>query len=657
MELFLLALATLFAGTLFSALLFRRDAAAHQVATICGAAGSALGLLASLRALGRPAAGWRASWTMPAGELHLGVDGLSLLFLCCIFALGLGACIFSRSYLAAFAGHKSLAAAGSMLNVLIASTALVALARDGMLFLVAWELMALSSYLLVVFEHQRPEVRSAGLLYLVMSHAGTACLMAFFVLLAREHGSFDLNVAGAIRPGLSAPLLLLALAGFGLKAGLVPLQAWLPEAHPAAPTHVSAVMSGAVIKCGIYGIARAVLLAGEPRAWFGWTLVGAGALSAVLGASNALAQRDVKRSLAWSSIDNIGIISIGLGIGVVGAAERIPLLAALGFAAAGLHVVAHAAFKWLLFSAAGAAAHGAGTRDLDLLGGLAHRMPGTAALFLVGAAAASALPGFSGFVSEWFTLRALFAGLQQLGPAGQAAAAAGVAALALTGGLAAAGFARSWGTAFAGSPRSEGAAHAHEAAPSMLFPMALLAGLCVLFGILPSLQLALVLPAVAQLAGSTEALVAPLQEAVVVGRIGAALFAVAGVIALLRGGLLARREVRAACTWGCGYAQPSPRMQYTATAFARPLTQVFEGVLAIRETGTPPQSYFPIAVIRNAEADDPIERALYRPLLAWGSERLFALRRRHGARLQQYLLYIFFAIIALLIYASRLLRP
>ena len=657
MELFLVALATLFAGAILSAMLLKRDAVAHQVATIFGAAGSALGLLASLRALGGPAAQWRAPWAMPAGELHLGVDGLSVLFLCCIFALGLGACIFSRRYLAAFAGHKSLAATGSILNVLIASTALVALARDGMLFLVAWELMALSSYLLVVFEHERAEIRSAGLLYLVMSHAGTACLMAFFVLLARERGSFDLTVASAIRPGLSTPLLLLALAGFGLKAGLVPLQAWLPEAHPAAPTHVSAFMSGAVIKCGVYGIARAVLLAGEPRAWFGWTLVCAGAISAVVGSMNALAQRDVKRSLAWSSIDNIGIIAIGLGLGVVGAAERIPLLAALGFAAAGLHVVAHAAFKWLLFSAAGAAAHSAGTRDLDRLGGLAHAMPKTAALFLVGAAAASALPGFSGFVSEWFTLRALFAGLQHLGPAGQAAAAAGVAALALTGGLAAAGFARSWGAAFAGSPRSEGAAHAHEAAPSMLFPMAALAGLCILFGIFPRLLIALVLPAVAQLAGSTSALVAPLHESIAIGRMGAALFAVAGVIALLRRALLVPREVRAARTWGCGYSQPSPRMQYTATAFAQPLTQVFEAALAIRRTGPPPAGYFPAALERTVEADDPIERALYRPLLSWGSKLFLALRRRQGTRVQQYLLYIFFAVVALLIYSSRLLRP
>jgi NADH:ubiquinone oxidoreductase subunit 5 (subunit L)/multisubunit Na+/H+ antiporter MnhA subunit len=309
-----------------------------------------------------------------------------------------------------------------------------------------------------------------------------------------------------------------------------------------------------------------------------------------------------------------------------------------------------------LFSAAGAAAHGAGTRDLDRLGGLAHRMPKTAALFLIGAAAASALPGFAGFVSEWFTMRALFAGLQHLRPAGQTAAAAGVAALALTGALAAAGYARSWGAAFAGFPRSEGAAHAREAAPSMLAPMAALAGLCVLFGIFPSLQLALVLPAVAQLSGSTDALVAPLRESAWVGRMGAAFFGVAFALALLRRALLGAREVRAARTWACGYPQPTPRMQYTATGFAQPLTQVFHGALAIRETGIPAAGYFPAAVERNAEADDPVERALYRPLLSFASDRLLALRRLHGARVQQYLLYIFFAVIALLIYASRALR-
>ena len=305
----------------------------------------------------------------------------------------------------ACSGRKNLGAYWFFFNGLAASMAMVAVAANGVLFLICWEVMALCSFFLVTFESEEESVQRAGWTYLVATHIGTAFLLVLFLMLGRQAGGgsldFDTFLAARGHMGAAADVLfLLALVGFGAKAGFVPFHIWLPEAHPAAPSPVSAVMSGVMLKTGIYGILRTLTFLGAPHLWWGWLLIATGLVSGIFGVLMALAQHDLKRLLAYHSVENIGIIALGLGLGVLGVAWRLPALAVLGFAGGLLHVVNHALFKGLLFMGAGSVQHATGTREIDLLGGLIKRMPWTGRTFLIGAVAICGLPPLNGFVSE-----------------------------------------------------------------------------------------------------------------------------------------------------------------------------------------------------------------------------------------------------------------
>src|SRR5436309_904152 len=341
--------------------------------TIVGAGGamigSLIGLIPTISVLrGAPSPVVRLPWEVPYGSFFIALDALSAFFLLPIFVLSAVAAVYGSEYLQAYREKKSLGASWCFFNLLIASMALVVIARNGVLFLVAWEVMALASFFLVTFEDEHESVREAGWIYLVATHLGTVFLLALFILLGREHGSLDFDRFTASAG--SSVVFLLAVIGFGAKAGFMPLHVWLPEAHPAAPTHVSALMSGVMIKTGIYGIVRMLGFLGPPAPWWGWVLIGAGAVSGITGVLFALAQHDLKRLLAYSSVENIGIITMGLGVGVLGLSSGTPWLAALGFVGALLHVLNHAIFKGLLFLGAGAVLTATGTRDMERLGGL-----------------------------------------------------------------------------------------------------------------------------------------------------------------------------------------------------------------------------------------------------------------------------------------------
>ncbi len=358
--------------------------------------------------------------------------------------------------------------------------------------------MSLASFFLVMFDHEKDEVMRAGWTYLAATHLGTAFLLVMFLVLGAG-GSLDFSALTA--SGLPAALVFAAaLIGFGTKAGFVPLHVWLPEAHPAAPSHVSALMSGVMIKTGIYGLLRVMTFLGAPAAWWGWSLVVIGAVSGVAGVLFALAQHDLKRLLAYHSVENIGIIALGLGIGILGTVSANPVVAAMGFCGALLHVVNHGIFKSLLFLGAGSVLHATGTRAIDRLGGLIKSMPVTGAAFLVGAAAICALPPLNGFVSEFLVYSAAFnsvaAGTQVWG--GMVV----IGGLALIGGLAAACFTKAFGVVFLGEPRSRDAVGVHEAPLSMCWPMATLAALCLAIGLTAPWMVELVMPAVAQLTPS-----------------------------------------------------------------------------------------------------------------------------------------------------------
>ncbi|HET7535354.1 MAG TPA: proton-conducting transporter membrane subunit, partial [Candidatus Didemnitutus sp.] len=449
-------------------------------------AGCGAGLAAALAVLGGDNWEWRGGFSFGGEPVQLRCDGISAFFLVLLCVIGGAATVYGREYWPDRMHPRSAGAGRRWWSVLLASIALVLLSVNGLHFLIAWEVFTLAAYFLITLDRGRPEVRAAGWLYLGASHAAVLALFAFFALLAVRTGSWEL---GPMRdhPEL-APLFWFALFGFGLKAGLFPLHIWLPSAHANAPSHVSAILSGVTIKLGIYGLVRFSGWMPLP-AGAGWTVVALGAASAVLGVAFALGQHDLKRLLAYHSVENIGIILLGLGFALVAREHGAAAWGRLALAGGLLHVWNHGLFKALLFFGAGSVLHATGTREMSRLGGLWRAMPWTTGLFALGAAAIAGLPPLNGFVSEWLVFLGLFdAALERGGLAGTAdgvawAAIAAAIALGVTGALALACFVKVCGVVFLGAARSPAAERAQEAGPPMRGAMLVLAGACVLIGL------------------------------------------------------------------------------------------------------------------------------------------------------------------------------
>lgn len=597
----------------------------------------------------------RLAWSVPYGTFFVELDALSAFFLIPIFLLCGLAALYGGAYLWAYREKRALGAPWFFFNLLTASMVLVVLARNGVLFLISWEAMALASFFLVTFEDEREEVRQAGWIYLIATHIGTAFLLIFFGLLGRESGSLDFDKFSVVPSAIANVLFLLALVGFGTKAGLWPLHVWLPEAHPAAPSHVSAVMSGVMIKTGIYGLVRALTILGAPPLWWGWLLIAVGGISGVLGVLFALAQHDLKRLLAYHSVENIGIIALGLGVGLIGVSTGVPALAVLGFAGGLLHVLNHALFKGLLFLGAGSVLHSAGTREIEHLGGLLKKMPWTGVTFLIGSVAICGLPPLNGFVSEFFIYLGAFGGMVSLGGEGAFLLVGVIGALALIGGLAAACFAKAFGVVFLGEPRSEAAHHAHESNLAMRLPMVLLALGCLLVALLAPLIVSAITPVLHQI---TEFPLVTVAESVrgvsqvlwaIVGA-GLGVLMLIGFIALGRRWLLSRRSIAETVTWDCGYAQPTSRMQYTASSFAQPITDLFALVLQTEKHSLAPQGLFPHRGRWETETPDLTRKRLYDPIFAAVRRGLERWRWLQHGQLQLYVLYIALTLLVLLLW-------
>src|SRR5581483_4335438 len=474
--LFTLMIAGYIAGAL-GALLIGKGVFGRGAAALGACVGSAAGLTLGLSAI---ISGQSFTLTsarlLPLTGLMVHLDGLSAFFLVIIGLLGLAAAVYGFGYSAAYEGRYSLRMLGALLNVLLLSLGVQVMASNALTFLISWEAMSLSAWWLVLTEHDQPETVHAGVWYIAMTHAGFAALVAMFLLLAG--GDLTTSFAGMrangalLSPALRNVIFVLALFGFGTKAGIVPLHVWLPMAHPVAPSHVSALMSGVVIKMGIYGLVRVALdLLGSGPTWWGGVVLGVGAVSALLGVLYALMEHDLKRLLAYHSVENIGIILIGIGAGMIFQSYGLLTLAALGFIGGLYHTINHATFKGLLFLGAGSVLHATRTRNMEELGGLVKRMPVTAFCFLIGSAAISALPPLNGFnipKPEVAVMMPIAVGM-----------------LALTSGLAVACFVKAFGITFLAIPRSPEAEHAHEAPPSMRAGMLLLALACVALGLTP----------------------------------------------------------------------------------------------------------------------------------------------------------------------------
>jgi len=608
---------------------------------------------------GRVPAAVQVPWSVPLGSFSIALDPLSTWFILPLLPLAaLAASYGGASMENGHGGPGAVRRAGAawfFFNVLVASILVVLTARNAILFLVAWEVMALASFFLVTWDDERREVRDAGWVYLVATHIGTAFLLAFFALLGARAGSLDFDAIAAARGGAAGGVcFLLAVAGFGTKAGLMPFHVWLPEAHPAAPSHVSALMSGVMIKTGIYGLMRALEFVGPPAAWWGWILLGVGLLSGIGGAAFALAQHDLKRLLAYSSIENMGLVALGLGLGIIGLVAGAPAVIALGFAAALVHVFNHALLKGLLFLGAGSVLHATGRLDLNRLGGLLRRMPWTGGSMLVGTAALSGLPPLGGFVGEFL----LFLAAMQatLTPALALPGLTVLVGVALVAGLAAVAFTKVFGIAFLGHPRSPEADGSRESRNGMVIPMAVLAAACVAAGF------AWIAPLLLVFGRDPGGAASPLPAGVPLGELlgetwtvpiagGILLMVLAGVI-LIRVGLLRGRPVRASVTWDCGYARPDARMQYSGSSYVQPLTGLFHLLLRTRIDFDRPAAIFPGSSRLSTTTPALFRKLLYEP--AFERVRL-ALQRfkwlQHG-RLQLYVLYIVIVFVLLLIWMA-----
>jgi formate hydrogenlyase subunit 3/multisubunit Na+/H+ antiporter MnhD subunit len=571
--------------------------------------------------------------TLPLGlpwlGAHFRLDALAAFFLVVVNLGGAVASLFALGY-----GQHEHAPERVLpfFPAFLAGMNLVPLADDAFTFLFAWEFMSLSSWALVMAHHQEPANARAGYLYLVMACFGTLALLLAFGLLAGPNGGYDFAAirVGETTPGLAALALILALLGTGSKAGIVPLHVWLPLAHPAAPSHVSALMSGVMTKVAVYGFIRIVFdLLGEPVLWWwGGVVLALGGITAVLGVLYALMQHDLKRLLAYHTVENIGIIFIGLGLALAFQANLMYANAALALTAALFHIFNHSLFKSLLFLGAGAVLTATGERDMERLGGLIRGMPWTALAFLIGAAAISALPPLNGFVSEWMTFQAILVSpelpqwlLKFLVPAVGAL-------LALSAALAAACFVKAFGITFLGRPRSPAAAGAQETDRYSLTALFVLAALCLLAGILPGLVVDGLAPVVGLVNGGARLIaqhdqpwltLVPVAEvkSTYNGLLVLLFMALSGTAAAFLIHWLASNMARHGPAWDCGFPEASPATQYTAGSFAQPIRRVFGSIVfqAREQVFMPPPGDLRPARLE-VKLRDPVWERGYAPIAA-----------------------------------------
>jgi hydrogenase-4 component B len=620
-----------------------RSTGGERIAAALVALGAAAAIIGAALALARPGEGIRLPWPVPGGALHVQIDALSAMFVLQIFVVALVGAVYGLGYWRQAEHPENGRKLRLFYGLLVAGLALVVVARNAILFLAGWEVMALAAFLTITTEDERREVREVGYVYLVATRVGTLCLFAMFALLHSVRGDFELGAPPST--ARAGAIFLLGVAGFGLKAGLMPMHVWLPGAHANAPSHISAMMSGVLIKVGIYGLVRLASFYPHPPLWWGGLVLALGAVSGVLGVAFAIGQHDLKRLLAYHSVENIGIICMGLGMALVGRSLGRSDLTALGLGGALLHTWNHGLFKALLFLSAGSVLHATHTREIDHLGGLGRAMPSTALFFLVGAVAICGLPPLNGFVSELLVYLGLLRSVSLANGSLWLVGAFGAPALALIGALAVACFVKVYGAVFLGEPRAVEARHAHECGASMLLPMALLAALCAFIGLGAPLVAPILERAIAAWAPEWSGL-RPLAEVAPLGWVTRAGFGVVGALVLV--GVALRGRLRGAAeagTWDCGYARPAPSMQYTSSSFAEMLVAIF--AWALRPDAHRPRlaAVFPRPEGFHSHVPEAVlERAILPSTHQVGRafQRLHFLQR---GSVQRYLLYILAALL------------
>ncbi len=657
-----------------ASLLYRRDeATAIRLAAFAGALSAVAGLGASLPALVGPVRVFSIAGPYPFAHFVLRLDPLAALMITVISLLALVAWIYSLAYVKEYAG-RGIGPMGFFMNLFIAAMVLVVAADNAFWFLIFFEMMSLASYFLVIFDQDEDAI-SAGYLYFFVAHAGSVLIMIAFFLMANQAGSFDFAAfrTAHVPAPLSSVVFVLGFLGFGAKAGMMPLHIWLPRAHPAAPSHASALMSGVMIKIGVFGIIKVgVDLLGSDVLWWGILVLAVGAVSSVLGVVYALAERDIKRLLAYSSVENIGIILMGVGVSMIGIATGRPVVAVVGMMAGLYHLLNHAVFKGLLFLGAGSVIYRAHTKDMEAMGGLARTMPWTALTFMIGALAISAVPPLNGFVSEWYSYQALFAAAFSGTFLVKLATPIAATMLGLTGALAVMCFVKAYGMVFAGAPRAQHPNTEGDVPAPMLAAMGLLALGCVVLGLLAPL----VAPVMTTIATATIGTMATDAARVVVADgavlipgdahqaalstplIAVLLLVLAMLPVVIRATFAGKRALprRAAQPWAAGYL-PDVHMSVTGRGFIQPILMFFRPLYAVRADIDAAWAVvvrrFADFVVLARRAEPGWDRGLVDPI-ARGvqvlGERMQAVQ---GGDLRGYCLYIVAALVILLALAVR----
>jgi len=668
---FTLSVAAYSAGAIASLATWRKPALCRYVCCGTAFAGAIFGGLAAMLGIfqGTPVR-WSVSSGIPLFAYGFDYDALAGFFNLTLAILAGTVSLYSFGYLRHFEGKRNIGFFGFLFHLLLLSLTIVFTAANAFLFLIGWEVMALVAYGLVTYYHEDQESRRSGLLYIVMAHIDAGCLLVGFALLMQVSGSAEFAsfraAAAQLSVGQQAAAFVLFFLGFGIKAGVIPFHIWLPAAHPVAPSNISALLSGIVLKAGIYGMARIFLEdLGVLPSWAGLLVLILGVASAVLGVLYALMEHDLKRLLAYHSIENIGIILIGLGAALVFRVAGHPQLAAVALIAALFHTLNHAIFKCLLFLGAGSVLHSTGTRNMEELGGLIRPMPVTALCFLIGAVAISGLPPLNGFVSEWLTYQSLLAGFRATGGLTRILFPLAGSMLALTGALAAACFVKAFGITFLALPRGGKSSPVHEAPRSMLLGMACLTCACLALGLGVTWFLRVFDALTEQvlgwrvganlITGSGLVLSAGAPHG---GTVSTAVIAIALLVLLIPAALLVsigtrRFAPRRGPAWDCGLPGLTEENEYTATAFSKPLRMIFSVLYQPRreiQAVFDVSPYFPKAIRFESEIEPTFEKRLYGPLKDLLLRFATRMRAIQAGSIHAYLAYIFVALVLLLLF-------
>ena len=671
---FVLSLAAYSAGACASLASWRKPAMARYICCGAALAGAVMGGLASVFGIlqGAP-----VRWSVPSGiplfAYSFSYDALAGFFNLTLAILAIAVSIYSFGYLKEFEGRRNIGFFGFLFHLLLLSLTIVFTAANAFLFLIGWEVGSLAAYGLVTFYHEQRESRQAGLLYVIMAHADVGCLLLGFALLIQGSGSAEFasfhTAAAQLSSGRQSAAFLLFFLGFCIKAGVIPFHIWLPAAHPVAPSNISALLSGIVIKAGIYGMTRIFLdsLGGVPS-WAGLLVLIVGVVSAVLGVLYALMEHDLKRLLAYHSIENIGIILMGLGAALIFRVAGHPLLAGVALIAAMFHTLNHAIFKCLLFLGAGSVLHSTGTRNMEEMGGLIRPMPVTAFCFLIGAVAISGLPPLNGFVSEWLTYQSLLAGFGATGGLTRILFPLAGSMLALTGALAAACFVKAFAITFLALPRGAESRNAHEAPRTMLIGMGWLTLACAALGLGVTWFLPVFDPITEQLLGQRVVAHLVTGHGLVLsagmrtsGTVSTAVIAVGLLVLVLPATLLVAIGVRRfgrkrGPVWDCGLPGLSEENEYTATAFSKALRMIFSVLYKPRreiQAVFDISPYFPKEIRFESEIDPTFEKRLYAPLQEFIFRVSSRMRTIQAGSIHAYLAYIFVTLVLLLLFGVR----